>query len=219
MSKLTSYAKPVLLKIGLYYSINFKWNIPRIFKWIQFGCKANAPHPVKMAIIRSYLKEYKIGTFVETGTFMGDTLGFIAATGCNSYSIELSDEFYKNALERFNGQRNVNLILGDSGERLPKLITDLKQPVLFWLDGHYSAGNTASAEQHTPVSKEVSAILDHPVKGHVILIDDARCFDGTNNYPHLDEFLSFIRKDGHYLAEVSTDIIRLTPKNNLSFPE
>uniref|UniRef100_UPI0040473770 hypothetical protein n=1 Tax=Algoriphagus sp. TaxID=1872435 RepID=UPI0040473770 len=216
MSKLTSFVKPLFLKMGFYYLFNFIWNIPRIIKWIQLGCKANAPHPVKMAIIQSYLKEFKLRTFVETGTFMGDTLGFIAASGCTSYSIELSEEFYKNALERFRGQSNVNLILGDSGEQLPILISDLKEPALFWLDGHYSAGNTASADQHTPVSKEVSAVLDHPVKGHVILIDDARCFDGTNNYPFLEDLLLFIRKDGHYLAEVSTDIIRLTPKNNLS---
>ena len=217
MYLLKTFAKAILLKIGLYYSLNFYWNIFNIFRWIQFGCKLNAPHPIKMMIIKSYLDEFNINTFVETGTFMGDTLGFIAETGCNCISIELSEEFYKNALKRFKSQSNVHLIYGDSGEQLARFISDLKSPAIFWLDGHYSAGNTAIGEEHTPISKEVKAVLAHPVKEHVILIDDARCFDGTNNYPYLDELLLFIRQDGNYEAEVSTDIIRLTPINKFNF--
>lgn len=217
MYKLKTFVKAILKKIGLYYSLNFYWNIFNIFKWIQFGCKMNAPHPIKMLVIKSYLKKFNLNTFVETGTFMGDTLGFIAETGCNCFSIELSDEFYKMALKRFKGQANVQLIHGDSGEQLPKFISDLKSPAIFWLDGHYSAGNTAIGEEHTPISKEVKAVLAHPVKEHVILIDDARCFDGTNNYPYLDELLLFIRQDGNYEVEVSTDIIRLTPINKFNF--
>ena len=39
-----------------------------------------------------------------------------------------------------------------------------------------------------------------------------RCFDGSHDYPHLDELLAFIRADGRYKVEVSTDILRLTCK-------
>ena len=213
MHKLKTFVKAIFKKIGLYYSLNFYWNIINIFKWIQFGCKLNAPHPVKMLVIKSYLEKFNLNIFVETGTFMGDTLGFIAETGCKCYSIELSDEFYINAINKFKSKGNVSLIHGDSGEQLPKFIFDLKSPAIFWLDGHYSSGDTALGEEHTPVSKEIKALLAHPIKEHVILIDDARCFDGTNNYPFLDELLLFIRQDGNYEVEVSADIIRLTPKN------
>lgn len=58
----------------------------------------------------------------------------------------------------------------------------------------------------------LKAILNHPIKQHVILIDDARCFDGTNGYPYLDDLLRVIGEDGSYIAEVSTDIIRLIPR-------
>lgn len=91
------------------------------------------------------------------------------------------------------------------------LLKEISKPTLFWLDGHYSSGITASAETHTPISAELQAILIHSVKEHVILIDDARCFNGTNDYPHLDELLRIIREEGSYSAEVSADIIRLTP--------
>jgi len=45
-----------------------------------------------------------------------------------------------------------------------------------------------------------------------VLIDDARYFDGTNDYPHLDDLLHVIREDGSYSAEVSADIVRLVPR-------
>lgn len=60
---------------------------------------------------------------------------------------------------------------------------------------------------------ELDAILVSLVKGHAILIDDARCFDGTYSHPHLDQLLETVRRNNTYHIEVSTDIIRLTPKN------
>ena len=88
-----------------------------------------------------------------------------------------------------------------------------KRPVLFWLDGHYSGGDTAKGELDTPVSVELDSILESPVKGHVILIDDARCFDATHDCPHLDILLETVRRKNTYHIEVSADIIRLTPRN------
>ena len=46
----------------------------------------------------------------------------------------------------------------------------------------------------------------------MILIDDARCFDGTKDYPHLDRLLETVRRNNTYDIEVTTDIIRLTTK-------
>jgi len=68
------------------------------------------------------------------------------------------------------------------------------------------------------VSAELEAILKSPVAGHVILIDDTRRFDGTNDYPHLHELMIRIYRDGQYSIEVSTDILRLTPKYSLKNP-
>jgi hypothetical protein len=165
-----------------------------------------------MIIIRSYLKQFKMDEFIETGTYLGDTLGYIANSGVQCISIELSQELYEAACKRFKTYKNVGLVQGDSGQRLPELLNAINKKSLFWLDGHYSSGVTARAETYTPVSAELKAILRHPIKQHVILIDDARCFDGMNNYPHLDDLLRVIREDGSYSAEVSLDIIRLVPR-------
>jgi hypothetical protein len=201
-----------LIGSGLWYPLNLLRSIPAIFRWLSSGCHGLAPHPVKLMVIGSYLKRYSIGAFVETGTNLGDTLGCLARKGILCTSIELSPELYQAARTVFKARNNVRLVQGDSSQKLPELLEDIKTPVLFWLDGHYSSGITASAKTHTPVSAELKAILNHPVKQHVILIDDARYFDGTNDYPHLDDLLRVIREDGCYRAEISTDIIRLVPR-------
>lgn len=204
--------KQFLIRSDLWYPLNKLRSIPEILHWLRSGCNGAAPHPIKMMVVGSYLKKYSIDNFVETGTYFGDTLGYIAKSGVQCTSIELSKEIYQAACMRFKACKNIRLVQGDSGQRLPGVLNEINKPSLFWLDGHYSSGITASAKAHTPISAELEAILSHPIKQHVILIDDARCFDGTNDYPHLDDLLRVIREDDNYSAEVSTDIVRLIPR-------
>ncbi len=204
--------KSFLFSLGLWYPLNLLRKIPEILHWLRTGISGVAPHPIKMMVVGSYLKKFSIDDFVETGTYLGDTLGYIANRGVRCTSIELSEELFQAACRRFKACKNVRLVQGDSGQKLPELLNEIDRPVLFWLDGHYSSGITTSAETHTPVIAELKAILNHSIKQHVILIDDARCFDGTNGYPYFDDLLRGIREDGNYIAEVSTDIVRLIPR-------
>lgn len=201
-----------MLRLSAWYPFSLARELPSTFRWFRSGCRGAAPHSVKLRIVRSYLERFSVDQFIETGTYFGRTLASIAETGIDCTSIELSEELYERARDRFKNHENVTLFMGDSAERLPEILKQVTGPALFWLDGHYSAGITASGRMQTPISAELEAILQHPIKKHVILIDDARCFDGTNDYPHLDNLLRTIRKDGSYRAEVSTDIIRLVPR-------
>jgi len=162
----------------------------------------------------AYLRKFGLSRFIETGTHLGDTLAYMAhdkTIQCTS--IELDDGFYQRAKARFTSYTNVELLLGDSGAQLPQVVRQLKSPALFWLDGHYSGSTTARGDLDTPVSDELQAILGSPIHTHVILIDDARCFDGSNGYPNLDDLLKVVREQSDYRVEVSADIIRLTPNN------
>jgi hypothetical protein len=208
--------KQFLMSMGLWYNLNLIRMIPDIVRWLKSGCVCVAPHPVKMMIVGSYLKKFSIDNFIETGTYLGETLGYIADLGVQCTSIELSEKLYQGACNRFKACKHVRLIHGDSGQKIPELLTSLTKPTLFWLDGHYSAGITATSGIHTPIGTELQAILSHTVRNHVILIDDARCFDGTNGYPHLDEMLRVLREGTNYAVEVSADIIRLVPRVQLS---
>lgn len=205
------WLKHGLLKWGLLPIIDTLRRLPATVRWLQNGCTGVAPPPVKRRILTAYLHRFKLQEFVETGTHLGDTLAYIASdNGVSCTSIELADDYYRQAAERFRSWPNVTLHHGDSGHVLPKLVRKLNQPALFWLDGHYSGGATAKGETETPISEELQAILESPIKGHVILIDDARCFDGAQGYPPLGQLLEKVRMSSEYRIEVSADIIRLT---------
>lgn len=203
-----------LPRLGLLPALDLIRRLPDIARWIQAGCTGIAPPPVKRRVLSAYRKRYSLTQFIETGTHLGDTLAYIAQQkSVHATSIELDEAYYRSAKQRFVRCPNVTILQGDSGKLLPELVRQLQTPALFWLDGHYSGGDTGKGKLGTPVSAELEAILDSPVKDHVILIDDARCFDGTQDYPYLDRLLETVRRRNTYHIEVSTDIIRLTPKD------
>lgn len=183
-----------------------------IANWVGAGCPSPAPNSVKMRVVRSHVERYRTPYFVETGTYMGSMTDFVAATGAECHSIEIDPMIYARAQRVLSRHRNVHLHLGDSGRVLPELLQNISKPTTFWLDGHYSGGFTGKAELDTPVSAELDCIMSHPVKGHVILIDDARDFQGTDGYPRLSSLLTHFDDHPDYRAEVSTDIIRITPR-------
>lgn len=88
----------------------------------------------------------------------------------------------------------------------------LDQPALFWLDGHYSGGETAQGEKDTPIYEELDRILDAPDRDHVIIIDDARCFGRDRDYPSIQELSDFVRsRRPNVDIAVQDDSIRIKP--------
>jgi len=127
------------------------------------------------------------------------------------YSIELGDKLYHDARRRFKGDPHVELIHGDSSRELGPLMRRIDQPALFWLDGHYSAGDTARGEKDTPVFEELDHILGAPDLGHVVVIDDARCFGSDPAYPTIEALREYVRaKRPHARIAVADDSIRIT---------
>jgi hypothetical protein len=126
--------------------------------------------------------------FIETGTYYGDMISAVKERFKRIYSIELNDRLYVLAKKRFANFEHMSLRHGNSQDVLSDVLTEVGEPCLFWLDAHYSGGITAKGEIETPIVKELSIISKHEIKNHVILIDDARCFNGTNHYPDLENF-------------------------------
>jgi hypothetical protein len=182
--------------------------------WLAAGRPLPVPSSVKHAILREHADRYGLDTLVETGTFRGGTIEALRDRFRRIYSIELDDALYEEASARFARVPNVTILHGDSALMLPKVLTDLGEPALFWLDGHYSGPGTAKAAAHqTPIVPEIRAVLAHAVANHVILVDDARVFGVWPDYPPIDEFRRLVaaqRPDVTFTVE--DDIIRITPK-------
>lgn len=192
-----------------------RWKERRaVAKWEAAGRPAPPPHAIKQQNIRDYRDRFGLDVLVETGTFKGDMVEAMKGSFRKVFSIELADHFHAAAVERFKGDANVEILHGDSGRVMSELVPKLDGPTLFWLDGHYSAGNTARGDKDTPVMEELGHIFARPDFRCVILIDDARCFEGKSDqvYPSMDEVRAFVA--GHradWKVEVDTDCIRITP--------
>ena len=188
-------------------------------RWKQAGRPAPPPHFVKQRIIRSYAKRSGLKVLIETGTYLGDMVQATRGLFREIHSIELSADLYARAIARFRNANKIHLYQGDSAVVLPQILQTMAEPCLFWLDGHYSAGITAKGDRETPVMDELRSIFNSWRVEHVILIDDARCFDGTNEYPSLEDLKTFVDSRQPGLAfEVKDDVVRIHAPAVLTTP-
>jgi hypothetical protein len=155
-----------------------------------------------------FFKNYLSPVFVETGSHIGEGIMKALVAGFPAVrSIDAGDKQYQHCLNRFKNEPRVKLWKGDSAYVLKDMISDLTFPVTFWLDGHYSAGDTCKCEHEQPLLFELKQIAEHPVKNHFILIDDWR--DYNFHEPQIREFAAKILDNPSY-TKVG-DIFIITP--------
>ena len=136
------------------------------------------------------IKKENYSYFIETGTYMGETILRFINDFKKSYTIELSDELYKNFNKNDYDRDKLKSILGDSSKMIKEVIDELDNSAIFFLDGHYSSCNTARGYKDVPLYEELKTINDYFKYESLIIIDDLRLF-GTNN----TEDWSYITKD------------------------
>ena len=152
---------------------------------------------LKSSLLQQLKILFDLETFIESGTFRGNTTANAAAIFNEVYTIELFPEFYYQAIQRFRGVENISIQFGDSGDVLSKILPDCGKRILFYLDGHYDGGDRSGrGVLNTPIVAELSAIKESGKSDSLILIDDIcdfqeslyperikdSCFEG---YPNL----------------------------------
>ena len=180
------------------------------FDWLEAGKPVPPPDIVKQMIIKEYLNKYMPLVFFESGTYLGGMVNAVKTLFDRIYSIELSKELCEKAQDKFIKDDHISIVHGDSADIMPGILEQIDEACLFWLDGHYSKGITAKGIKETPIAEELEHIFTHHIKTHVILIDDARYFNGKNDYPTIDELFDFISEQKpEYKYYVENDIIRI----------
>jgi hypothetical protein len=180
-------------------------------RWERRGKPAPPPHIVKQRTLRTVADRFGLNVLVETGTYYGDMVEAMKRRFRQIYSIELSQELWQRAAKRFRRDAHVRIIHGDSGVELARVLSELRQPALFFLDGHYTHRKTARGAKDTPIYEELAHIFGHDRK-HAIVIDDARCFGGDPAYPSMEELRAFVRaRWPSATIEVEDDSIRILP--------
>lgn len=134
---------------------------------------------LKTELLQMLQRAFKIDAFVESGTYLGATTNKAADVFKEVHTVELSQELFNKAQERFKGRNTIFLHQGNSGIIFSTLLPKISSRVLFYLDGHYSGGITAQGPLNTPVLDELYAIRDAKKSDAVIMIDDIWLFQNS----------------------------------------
>lgn len=167
-----------------------------------------------------FLKEkYCVSTFVETGTFLGNTAKWAASLFEKVLTIEFEEKFYKESHEKYSYIDNIRFINGDSRNALKDIVRNERGSILFWLDAHWCGMGSYGENDQCPLMEEIS-IINESIVPHFILIDDARLFlappplpNKIGFYPGISELINIlINKHNRYLAIIE-DVIIAVPFN------
>lgn len=155
-----------------------------------------------------------LDVFVETGTYYGETAKKMSFEFRKVYTIEKSEIMFKKASQNLNHLSNITIINGDSREHLKDIIEN-NNNILFWLDAHWSGGDTYGEGDECPLIEELKIIFNYQ-KNYVILIDDARFFlsppPHRHNYkmwPSMKDIFNVIPKNWNII--VYEDVLYLYP--------
>lgn len=119
------------------------------------------------------LMELDFAAIVETGTYLGTTTEYFAATGLPVLTVEGHPKCYGFVRARFLRKRNVSPKLGDSRFHLRRILSGLsaetrQKPLFFYLDAHW--------EGDLPLAEELQLILASCAQP-IIMIDDFEVAD------------------------------------------
>lgn len=181
-------------------------------QWVNQGCPIPPPHHFKTATLKAYADWCGAKVFIETGTYRAETTIAMAPYFTKVISIELDPALAATAQQVFANSKNVQVLHGDSGLLLPGVISEIKERCLFWLDGHNCGAGTGMSKDFgpTPIVREMQTIFAHPIRDHVIIIDDQRYFTGEWGYPTLENLLMFVNQQRPgFVVDVCTDSIRI----------
>lgn len=133
-----------------------------------------------MPLTPDLMREWVRPVFIETGTDKGQAVALALAAGAEQVvSVELNEGLAARVRERYAHDPRVTILCGDSGELLAKILAELDEPALVWLDAH-AVLSDAVPRGPAPVLQELAALAAAPRRDHAILIDDIRVFrDGA----------------------------------------
>lgn len=193
-----------------YYMVLQMHRYRELWQWNRQGNPIPVPHMIKQRTLKEYAERFQLDTLVETGTYKGEMVFAMKRSFQRIFSIELDPLLCEQAQQRFTSSSHITISQGNSATILPEILAQITAPSLFWLDAHFSGGVTARGDLDTPIIQELKLILDHPIKEHVILIDDAREFVGQNDYPKLDTLETIIsKKRPEWVLENKNDMCRI----------
>jgi hypothetical protein len=191
---------------GVYKSLG---HYPDYWYWRLRGEPERSPHLLKQRTVEEYARRYSLRVLVETGTYYGEMVAAMRKRFDAIYSVEFDVGLAGRAQKKFARWPHIHIVQGDSQQAVPRILQLLDQRALFWLDaGYYGWAGLQGNRQR--LTTELESILGHRIRGHVVLMDDARGLNGENGAPTVEELAQHLEdKFPSWTLKVKHDILRI----------
>jgi len=141
-----------------------------------------------------------LNTAIETGTCLGYSTRDLSHHFKTVHTVEIQESLYQAARETFAHNPNIHCHNGDSVSVLRQLSSIVKEPVVFYLDAHWSGdksvdwnasrwkgypvetgcrGVDKARENQNPLHEELKVIMENFTQEAVIYVDDMDKFDAN----------------------------------------
>jgi hypothetical protein len=129
--------------------------------------------------IKGLAREFKVETYIETGTFRGQGIQIAARYFKHAYSCEIIEDFYTDVVLRTINKHNIKIFHMDSSKFLKYISTTLNEPLIYYLDAHFYDPSLPK-ELRFVVKQELASMA--PSNNCIIIIHD---FDTRNGLGHI----------------------------------
>ena len=131
---------------------------------------------LEIDILKRLQDDYtKYTTFIESGTYYGDTIFNMESYFDKLVTIDIKKEFYDICRNKNKGNK-IDFHLGDSSDVFKKILPKIKTKSILFLDGHWSAENTGRGNKDCPLYEELNEINNLLQTEAILIIDDYRLF-------------------------------------------
>ena len=157
-------------------------------------------------------KKHGLRTFVETGTWHGDSARWASARFERVITIEIIEEYFLR--NDFGLYPNVCAYNDDSRAIMPLVIATVATPTLFWLDAHWT-GHPDYKEEYgkCAVIEEIETINKSRIEGHAIMVDDVRLFPSLMRVEP-SEVIDLLSNKGARKVTIKDDVFYAEPKGD-----
>lgn len=153
-------------------------------------------------LILHLVSQHEEATFVETGTYLGDTALWAASRFARVVTIENSHAIYEKTVSKLKYTKNIEFRFGDSRTQLDTILSGLKSTAVIWLDSHWCGSESYGANDQCPLLDEL-AVINRSSVAHYLFIDDARLFLSPPPLPNAIDAWPTIDRICHALAQGS----------------
>jgi hypothetical protein len=155
------------------------------------------------------VRRFDLKVAVETGTYFGAGALQLASLCDRVWSIERDGELAEFAQETYAHVGNLTIVQGDSAECMERVLLEVDEPTLFFLDAHWfrlSPRADVALSPQCRVLEELEAIRSccRHIERSVVMVDDALMFLGALPRP-------FVRKDFPSIIDVIDRLRGLSP--------